>query len=219
LTICAGVFDHILVGGRIIVPGNPAATAQNLLAFEPLYRLAFALDLIPLYAVVTVLLYELFKPVSKSVSLLAAFASLAGGAVGSAAAIFQLAPVVILGGAAQWQGFDTRQLQGLALICLRLHEQGFSISLMFFGFYCSLLGWMIVRSNFMARGVGILMGIGGLSYMVYSFMYFAYPAIAAELASYTLLLGSSGEIALTVWLLVVGIKPEKWSEQLRVGDP
>jgi hypothetical protein len=213
LTICAGVFDHLFVGGRIIVPGNPAATAQNLLASEPLYRLAFALDLIPVYAVVTVLLYELFKPVSRSLALLAAFVSLAGGAVGSAAAILQLAPIVILAGATQWQGFDTRQLQGLALIFLRLHEQGFSISLMFFGFYCSLLGWMIVRSNFIARGVGLLMGAGGLSYMVYSFVYFASPSIAAGLSSYTLLLGSIGEIALTLWLLGVGINPEKWNQR------
>lgn len=215
LTICAGVFDHIFVGGRIIVPGDPAATARNLVALEPLYRLAFAMDLVPLYAIVTVLLYELFKPVNASLSLLAAFSSLAGGAVGSAAAIFQLGPVVILSGAAQWQGFDTRQLQGLALIFLRLHEQGFSISLMFFGCYCTLLGWMIVRANFIARGVGLLLGAGGLSYMVYSFVHFAFPHVAAGLSSYALLLGSIGEIALTSWLLAVGIDSEKWNQQAR----
>ncbi|MGC1459474.1 MAG: DUF4386 domain-containing protein [Steroidobacteraceae bacterium] len=217
LTICTGVFDHIVVGSRVIVAGNPAATTQSLLASESLYRLAFALDLIPVYAVVTVLLYELFKPVSRSLSLLAAFASFIGGAVGSSAAIFQLAPIVVLNGATQWPGFNPLQLQGLVQIFLRLHELGFSISLMFFGLYCSLLGWMIVRSIFISRGVGVLMGAAGMSYMLYSFAYCASPSFAAGISPYALVLGSIGEIALTVWLLAVGIDSVKWNQQLRMA--
>src|SRR5665213_2072041 len=216
-TICTGVVDHILVGSRIIVAGGPAATAQRLLASESLYRLAFALDLIPVYAIVTVLLYDLFKPVNRSLSLLAAFGSLAGGAVGSSAAIFQLAPIVVLNASTQLPGLTPAQVQGLALIFLRLHELGFSISLMFFGLYCSLLGWMITHSIFMSRGVGVLMTAAGVSYMLYSFAYFVSPSLAAWLSTYALLLGSIGEIALTVWLLVVGIDSVKWTQQVCTG--
>jgi hypothetical protein len=218
LTICVGAIDHIVVGSGIIVAGNPGATAQHLLASESLYRIAFALDLIPVYAVVTVLLYQLFKPVNRELSLLAAFASLAGGVVGSSAAIFQFAPIVVLNDATLWPGFSPLQLRGLALMFLRLHEQGFSISLMFFGLYCSLLGWMMTRSTFMPRVVGVLMLAAGVSYMLYSFAYFASPSLAAGLSSYALLLGSIGEFGLTAWLLVVGIDSAEWNQQSRMGS-
>jgi hypothetical protein len=78
ITIGIGAFDHVYLGGRLIAPGDAAATAHDILASVLLYRLAFAPDLIPVYAVVTVLLYELFKPVNRSLSLLAAFFSLVG---------------------------------------------------------------------------------------------------------------------------------------------
>jgi hypothetical protein len=199
-----------------MVAGNPAATVKMLMASESHYRLAFALDLIPFYAVATVLLYELFKPVNRSLSLLAAIASLAGSTVGSSAAIFQIAPIVVVNGATQWPGFDSLQLQGLVSIFLSLHEMAFSISLMFFGLYCSLLGWMVTRSVFMSRGVGVFMVAAGMSYMLYSFAYFALPSLAAWLSSYALLFGSIGELSLTAWLLVVGIDSVKWNQQLRV---
>jgi hypothetical protein len=209
ITIGAGAFDHLFVGGKLIAPGDATATANNILASASLYRLAFALDMIPVYAVVTVLFYQLFRPVNASVSLLAAFSSLLGGAVGSGAGVFQLAPLVILG----VRGFGVEQQQALAMVFLKLHELGFTISLMFFGFYCLLLGWLIIASTFLPRAVGVLLAIGGAAYMIYSFADFVSPHMAARFASWPLLLGTLGEVALTVWLLVVGLNASKWREQ------
>jgi hypothetical protein len=208
LTIGVGAFDHLLVGGKLIARQDAAATAHNILASAPLYRLAFALDLIPVYLVVTVLFYDLFKPVNRSLSLLAAFSSLIGGAVGSACAVFQIAPLAVLGGEPYLRSFDPQQLQALALLLLKLHDLGFAVSLVFFGFYCFLLGCLILASAFAPRAVGVLMAAGGLAYMTYSFTSFISPPLATRLSSPALLLGSLGEIALTLWLLAA---PSPWT--------
>jgi hypothetical protein len=206
ITIAVGTFDHLFVGGRLINMTDASATAHNILASAPLYRLAFALDSIPVYAIVTVLLYELFKPVNRSLSLLAAFSSLMGGAVGSLIGVFQLAPLIILAGAPYLRVFDEEQRQALALLFLKFHELGFTISLVFFGLYCFLLGWLIVASTFMPRVVGALMAVAGLAYITYSFADFVSPSTAASLSPYAVGLGGLGEVALTVWLLAVGVK-------------
>jgi hypothetical protein len=101
LTIPTAVFAELFVRGEFVVSGNAAATATNILAHEPLFRLGFASDLIATacYIAVTALFYGLFKPVSSSLSLLAAFFSLAGCAIGAFSCLFHLAPLVILGGA------------------------------------------------------------------------------------------------------------------------
>ncbi len=213
ITILVGAFDHLFVGGKLIVPGDAGITATNIMRSAPLYRLAFTLDLVPVYAVATVLLYELLKPVNRSLSLLAAFSSLLGGAIGSAIAVFQFAPLVVLGGAPYLHVFSAEQLQALAMLSLKLHELGFTISLVFFGFYCFLLGWLIIPSTFLPRTVGILMVAAGLAYASYGFAYFASPWLAASWGPYALMFGSLGEAALTLWLLVFGVNASKWLQR------
>ncbi len=210
LTIGFGAFDHLVVGRGMVVTGDAGATARNILASEPLYRVAFVLDTIPLYVVVTVLLYQLLKPVNAGVSLLAAFTSLMGGAVGSAIAVLQWAPLVILGSASYLAAFAAGQRQALAMLSLDLHGVGFVISLVFFGFYCALIGWLILRSGFIPWFVGALMMTGGLAYAAYSFTDLLFPSLAASLTGPTLMLGSLGEGVLTLWLLIFGLNTKRW---------
>lgn len=218
ITIGVGAFDHLFVAGKLIVTGDPAATAHNIIASASLYRLAFAMESIPVYAAVTVLLYELFKPVNRSLSLLAALSSLLGGAVGAVIGVLQLAPFVILGGAPYLRVFDVAQRQALALLCLELHKLGFTISLVFFGFYCLLLGWLIVASSFMPRIVGMLMAVAGLAYMIYSLADFVAPSAAESLSTAAVALGGLGEAALTLWLLAAGLNVERWMDQARRAE-
>src|SRR6266849_9467095 len=105
-------------------------------AHEPLFRLGFAADLImtACYIAVTALFYDLFKPVNRSLSLLAAFFSLVGCAIGASSCLFDLAPLVVLRCAQYLSVFKVEQLQALALMFLKLGAQGFNISLVFFGF-------------------------------------------------------------------------------------
>ena len=211
ITIGVGAFDHMFVGGRLVVRGDAAQTVHNITASEQLYRLAFAADLIPVYIVVTVLLYELLKPVSRNLSLLAACSSLVGGAIGSVIGLLHMAPLVVLDG--DLNAFSGGQLQALSLLFLRLYDVGFNVSLVFFGFYCFLIGALIIGSTFLPRFVGVLMAAGGLAYMTYCFADFVSPSLGAGLAPVALMLGSLGEVALTLWLLLVGLNANKWRAQ------
>src|SRR5205807_2762863 len=118
--------------------------------------LGFAADLIAgaCYMGVTVLLYRLLKPLSRSISLLAAFFGLAGNAIGAATSITNLAALVLLGGGEHSTAFTTSQLQAMALMSLRLSFQGFILAMVFFGFQCFLVGCLIVRSTFLPRILG-----------------------------------------------------------------
>lgn len=213
LAIGAGAFDHIFVGGQLVARSDATATARNILGSEQLYRLAFAADLVPVYIVVTILLYGLLKPVNPGLARLATASSLVGSAVGSAIALLQFAPLVLLRNDPSLSVFSPGQLQGLSLLFLKLHDVGFTISLVFFGFYCLLIGCLIIGSSFLPKIVGVLMSVAGLAYLTYSLADFVSPALGASLSSVTLMLGGLGEAALTLWLLVVGVNPAKWRAQ------
>src|SRR5450432_3516977 len=143
----------------IVVAGDAAATAGNILAHGPLFRLGIATGLIATacYVAMTVLFYDLLKPVHRSLSLLAAFFGLVGCAIQAFGGLFQLAPLAVLAGSPYLGAFNAGQLQALALLFLKLHTQVESISLVFFGLYCLLLGCLIFKSAFLPRILGAMM--------------------------------------------------------------
>ena len=218
ITIVMGVFAEVFVRGKLVVRDDAAATAANILANEPLYRLGLAADLVMIesYVAVTLLFYELFKPVGRSLSLLAAFFSLVGIAVLAANSLNHLAPLVFLGNAPYLSAFETSQLQALALTSLRMHGRGYSIAGVFFGIYCALIGYLVFRSGFLPRILGVLMAIGGLSYLTDSFAGFLSPGLAARLPD-VMVLGGVAELSLCLWLMVVGVNASKWKEKAGHG--
>jgi hypothetical protein len=211
LTILTRMFVEIFVRNRMVVSDDAAATATNIMAHEPLFRLGFAADIIAFasYIALTALLYELFKPANRSVSLVAAFFSLAASVVQAISSLFHLAPLVLLGGAPYLRVFTVEQLQALALVFLRLRAAAYhNIGLVFFGVYCLLVGILILRSTFLPRILGVLMGLAGLSYVL-----FLSPPLARSLQPYILAFPGVGQIALTLWLLVMGVNVPRWKEQ------
>ena len=125
----------------LVVSGDAAATANNVLAHERLFRLSVAVGLIAtaLYIAVTVLFYGLFKPVNKTVSLLAAFFSLVGCAIQAFGSLFQVAPLVVLEGSPYLSVFEVEQLQAVALMFIKLNVEAAYIYLVFFGLFNLLL--------------------------------------------------------------------------------
>jgi hypothetical protein len=199
------------VGGKIVVYSDGAATAHNILANEMLFRLGFAAALISAvcYITVTLFLYDMFKPVNRSVSLLAAFFSLMGCTIQALSSLFHLAPLVVLGGEQYLGVFKVEQLQALALTFLRLRAQASSIYMVFFGWYCLLIGYVIFRSTFLPRILGVFMAIAGLSYQL-----FLSPPLASYLFPYVVKpAGALGELSLILWLLVIGVNAQRWKEQ------
>ena len=196
----------LFVLGRILVR-DPAATAANILAHESLFQLGWVCNLLSTvwYVVVTGLFYQIFKPASKVVSLTAAFFSLVGCAINGVASVFQLVPLVLLKDT-QFSSFAPSQLQALAYAFLKVG--GGNVSLVFFGFYCLLIGYLILNSTFLPRFVGVGMVIAGLGWLT-----FLWPPLSRSLSPYNLLPGIAGEGLLTLWLLVMGVNVERWKEQ------
>jgi hypothetical protein len=220
LIIVAAPFAEVFVRGKLVVYGDAAATAANILAHEPLYRLAGAADLIAFTcdAAVALILYQLLKPVSRSLSLFAAFFRLLHVAIVTVNTLNHFAPLVFLGGAHFLTAFKTDQLQALALASLSLHGTGYNIGLVFFGFHCLLIGYLISRSAFLPRILGGLMAIAGLCYLTNSFANLLSPAFAGHLYPYILLPSGVAELSLCLWLMVMGVNVQRWKEQASASE-
>jgi hypothetical protein len=202
-----------IVIGNLVVYNNAAATAHNILAQEPLYRLAVAGDVVSaLYLVYTLLLYYLFRPVNRSLAVLAALFSVVGTAVGMLIPLFELAALVVLKNAQSLRAFNMEQVQAIALVCLQVRAQASAVSLVLFGTYNVLTGYLIFRSTFLPRILGMLLAIAGVGYLINTFASFLAPAFAAHLSPWILIPGGS-ELLLAAWLLVVGVNAQRWKEQ------
>jgi Domain of unknown function (DUF4386) len=154
------------------------------------------------------------KPVSGSLSLLAVLFGLMGMAVQLSGSLFQLAPLVILHGGSSWSGFDTRQVQALALVFTNVGDQIGYIGLVFDGLFLFLIGYLVFRSTFLPRLLGALVALAGLGWLT-----FLSPALASYLYTYTQVAGVVGEVSLMLWLLVLGVNSQRWQEQARAAYP
>src|SRR5882762_11224301 len=131
----------------------------------------------------------------------------------SAISLTNLAALILLGDGQNLSAFTTGQSQSMALMSLKLYVQGFNITMAFFGFQCFLIGVLIVRSTFLPRILGVLLAIGGSSYVISSFAAFLAPAFGARLAPFIVPAALLGEGSLTLWLLVMGVNVQRWKEQ------
>ena len=206
LTTIAAVF--FMKG--IVIRTDAAATAYNIRIHEASFRLGIALGLvaIALYIALTARLYDLFKPVNRNLSLMAAFFSLVGCAIQALATAFQLVPAVISADALSLNAFSQPQLEALSLFLLRFGGQVFNTGLLFFGFYCLLLGYLIFKSNFLPHALGALLALAGAGWLsVLS------PHLVITLTPVVQILGFVAEVAFMLWLLVKGVNVSRWQEQ------
>ena len=208
LMVVSGGFGSVARKG-IIVAGDAAATATNIMAHPSQYQLGFAGDvlLVATYVVVVAYFHRMLRPVNRSVALVAAYFGLMGCAVLASALVFQLAPLAVLGHATYLNVFKVDELQAQAYLFLRLYNQAYGISLVFFGFFMLVTGYLIFRSTFLPRVLGVMFSIGGLAALT-----FLAPAWGASHLSWVLLF-DIGEALLPLWLLLKGVNAERWKEQ------
>src|SRR6185369_1729752 len=146
-------------------------------------RLGFAAEVFYLVLCnipITLIFYNLFRVVSRSLALLVVFFSLVGTAIETASMLFHYAPLVLLGGGTAVSGVPVGELQALSYASLRMFDNGFAVALVFFGGYCLALGIMIARSGLIPRLIGMLLVIEGVAYLVNSFTAFLAPQWAAR---------------------------------------
>jgi hypothetical protein len=144
--------------------------------------------------------------------LLALFLEVTGCIVKTCARVFFIAPLFVLGRPAALVGLSAEQLQSVALILFRVNDQGAGVALAFFGFSTLLGGYLVFRSTFLPRWLGVLSFIAGLGWL--TFLYRPLGDIAFPIAA---LFGLSGAAAMIFWLLVFGVNEERWTKQAASG--
>jgi hypothetical protein len=210
LTMMTGIFAQMVISGRLVAGGDAAATAANIIAHTAVFQAGFAVYLFEMACnvAITALFFELLRPVSRSLSLLAAFFGLVGCAIKTGSRLFYLAPLFVLTKTDELGAFNEAQSQALALLFLEINDQGAAIGLVFFGFFTILKGYLILRSMFLPRLLGVLSigaGFGWLTFM--------YPPLAHVVAPYVMALGLLGAIPQILWLLIIGVNEQRWREQ------
>lgn len=213
LEAITATFGQVIVLGRLIVSGNAAATAANILGHKQLYWCGFASSIVAviLNLVWAFLMYELLKVVNRRISILAMFVMLVSGAMLAVTALFYVAPLVILQGGGSLSAFTATELQALAAAFLRLNTYAFDLHTVFFGVWCLLTGYLISKARFLPRVLGILLIVSGLGWAVY-----LAPPLAAPLFPFIAAASAIGEIPLELWLIVVGLNEARWREQAAV---
>jgi hypothetical protein len=209
LTIVAGFFGEAYVPSRLIVSGDATATARNITTFNSLFRLGFAIYLVEALCDValSLVLYELLKPVQKNLALLAAFFGLISTGLYAVAELFYFAPSIILGDSNALKTFSPDQLNTLALLSLKVFGYGAGIFMVFYGVAALIRGYLIFRSGYLPRFLGVLLVLAGLGFIIKNFALVLAPAYASDVLLLPMFLAV---VSLTAWFLVKGVDVPKW---------
>jgi hypothetical protein len=212
--IVIGFSSEFFVREKLAVSGDVTATANNIMASESLWRITIASALILLVCSIalTLILYVLLRPVNKTLALLAVFFNIVEFPIEAVSKLCLFAALFLSGNADYLKAFEPHQLHALVKISLKLHDYGFGIDLVFFGFACLVYGYLLFRSGYFPRTLGVLMAIAGLSYLANSFTLILAPAYAGTI-SLILVLALIGELSLCLWLMVKGVNEQRWKER------
>jgi len=204
-------FGLIYVPAQLIVAGDAATTAHNIVASESLFRLGFMSNLITftINVFVAVLLYQLLKPVNKNMAALMVILILVGLGIGMLNELNQFVALLLLSGADYLTAFTTEQLQALASLFLDIYQHGFSIAHIFWGLWLFPLGYLVFKSGFLPKVIGILLLIAGVGYLVDFALFFLLPDITVKVSEFTFV----GEVVLLLWLLIKGVNVAQWQKR------
>lgn len=213
--ITAGVIAQVFISDRLVVGDDAARTAANIVANRPLYRLGFTIFMLEMVAqvVVSLLYYDLLKPVNRSVARLSAIIGLTGSGIKTMARVFYYAPLILLGGASYLSAIPPAQLEALSLAFLKFNSQGAAIALIFFGFETVLRGWLLFTCGFLPRFLGVLSMVGGLGWIT-----FLWPPLGSTVFMGVALFAIVGVFATAGWLFIRGVDDVKWRARAALAD-
>ena len=199
----------IEVPSRLIVPGDAATTANNIMASESLFRLSIVSDLIAsvIMLLLVLVLYNLLKPVHKNIAWLMVIFVVVAVPIAMLSALTHLAVLQLLSGAGYLAVFTTEQLQALGRLFLRLHSQASAIAFIFWGLWLVPLGYLAFKSGFLPRILGVLLMIACFGYLIDSFaIFFGYNTSIG-------LFTGLAEVLFLLWLLIKGVNVEQWQKR------
>ena len=205
--VITGPFSLIYVPSKLIVRGNAAATADNILAHETMFRLSILADLVGqvIFICLAVALYRLLSGVNKIWAALMVALVLVSAAVGFVNTLNDIAALILFRGADFLAVVDKPQRDAVGMLFIRLHSQGILIDEMFWGLWLFPFGLLVYRSGFLPRFIGVWLMINCFGYVVLSVTALFFPAYyetAFKMAQPVLF----GELAIMLWLLIKGAK-------------
>ena len=207
--IITGIFAQV-VRSTLIVPGDVVTTAKNIMASEWLFRIGFVSDLIMVtfYLLMGLVFYMLLKPVNKNVALLMLLLNLTGVPMLGINMLNQFATLLLMSGAGYLTVFSADQLHALGMLFFNLHEYGYSIAVISWGFYLLPLGYLVFKSGFLPKILGVLLMLAGFFDFIQFIQVFLFPNY--EVITYPgLAVAMIAEFGLTLWLLIMGVKDQK----------
>ncbi len=214
LVLLGGIVAQGVIANGLIVPRDAALTATNILAQPKLYAFGYTVFLIEMAAqmAMTTLFYVLLRPVDRTAALLSLVFGLVGATIKTVARAFYYAPLLVLGGAGYLTVFDASQLQALSLLFVKINNQIANMALVFLGISTFFLGYLIVKSTFLPRFLGVVSIVSGLGWLVY-----LSPALGSALFYYLIVLAMLGVLLTSGWLLVRGVDEQRWREQAQAS--
>jgi hypothetical protein len=209
--IVLALFAYRYVRGQLMVPGDIAQTANNILAHERLYRLSLAAGVVVVMCNLPVglVFYELLKVVNRLLALLALLFLLVAETLEASNLLIHIQPLLTLTLREVQGAFAADQKLALARMSNRLFPVAFSVSLSFFGVFCFLVGSHILKAKFFPKILGVLMVLAGLCYLIDNFA----GLLALPSPPFVARVPLVAESSLALWLLIVGVNEEKWREQ------
>jgi len=197
----------------LIVPGDVAKTANNIMASESLYRLSILSALLVQvgHIFLVLLLYKLLKPVNKNCAVLMVIFMLVGVPITMLNELNRLVVLLLLGGANHLAVNTSEQLQALVPLFLDFHEHGVFIVQIFWGLWLFPMGYLVFKSGYLPKFLGILLIIAGISYLIDFSTVIAFPSSRETISVFTSI-GVYGEIIFPLWLLIKGVNLEKWEK-------
>ena len=205
--VAAGIAGQAVIADRLVVPGDAAATAAGIRAGASLWRLAFTIYMLEMVAqvAVTAMFYDLLKPVNRSVARVALALGLLGCGIKAMARLFHYAPLILLGGAPWLAPLQPAELDALSMLFIRINSQGAAIALVFFGFGSLLNGWLVFRSGFLPRFLGLLSMVGGIGWLTW-----LWPPLGTQAFMVVAPFALVGVVAMTGWLFIRGVDDAQW---------
>jgi hypothetical protein len=214
LVLLGGVVAQGLIADRLVSRSDAALTATNIVSHKDLYRFGYTVFLLEMAAqtAMTVLFYVLLRPVNRTAALVSLGFGLVGCTIKTLARAFYYAPLLVLGGAGYLTVFDASQLQALSLLLVKINNQIAAIALVFMGVSTFFQGYLIFKSTFLPRFLGILGMVSGFAWLSY-----AYPPLGSALFYYMIALSIVGLLLTSGWLLVRGVDEQRWREQAKMS--
>ena len=209
ILVVTGIFNLVYVPSQLIVWGDAAITANNILNSEFLFRLGIVAGIISYisFLILPVILYKLFESVDRTYAVLMVVLAVVSVPISIFNMTNKVDILTLLSGAQYLDTFEIEQIHTRVMLLLKSYYNGISVVQIFWGLWLFPFGYLVFKSGYLPKIFGILLMMGCFSYLIKFFGHFLFPSF--DIPSFVSIPGSLGEIGICLWLLVMGVKDKQ----------